>query len=292
MPSFASSDPAATLAAVTELIAAHVRDSAGNRMHRVDDTPIFDAPLVGVAAGDDPLFVQYQQIIGPFHLLPAQVAAHAWGSPGESVDPHGLAVICWVLPVTAKTRESNYGRHDPSERWAYTRYDGEIFNDELREFVVAALHEAGHHAVAPTHSDLFRTVREDAPRPPVSTWSERHALYAAGLGTFSLNDGFITPRGIAMRCGSVVTDLPLAPTPRSYANHTANCLYLSEGTCGACIARCPAGAISSAGHDKALCSAYLNALFPDLRKRMQTAIYGCGLCQTDVPCEHGIPTQA
>jgi len=33
--------------------------------------------------------------------------------------------------------------------------------------------------------------------------------YAAGHGTFSLSDGFITERGIAHRCGSVVTDLPL-----------------------------------------------------------------------------------
>jgi epoxyqueuosine reductase QueG len=114
--------------------------------------------------------------------------------------------------------------------------------------------------VAPTHTSLFRTIREGAPRPPVSTWSERHALYAAGLGTFSLNDGFITPRGIAMRCGSVVTDLPLLPTPRPYASHTANCLFLSQGTCSACISRCPVGAISPQGHDKALCAAYLDTV--------------------------------
>lgn len=34
-----------------------------------------------------------------------------------------------------------------------------------------------------------------------SRWSERHAAYAAGLGTFSLSDGFISSRGIAHRCG-------------------------------------------------------------------------------------------
>jgi len=37
---------------------------------------------------------------------------------------------------------------------------------------------------------------------PASSWSERHAAYAAGLGTFSLNDALITPKGIAHRLGS------------------------------------------------------------------------------------------
>jgi len=49
-----------------------------------------------------------------------------------------------------------------------------------------------------------------------SNWSQRHIAYAAGLGTFSLSDGFITPKGIAMRCGSVVCDAALSPTLQVY----------------------------------------------------------------------------
>ena len=48
-----------------------------------------------------------------------------------------------------------------------------------------------------------------------SDWSERHIAYVAGQGTFSLSDGFITERGIAHRCGSVVIDLKLPPSPRN-----------------------------------------------------------------------------
>ena len=44
-----------------------------------------------------------------------------------------------------------------------------------------------------------------------STWSERHAAYASGLGTFGLSDGLITPRGQAMRCGSVVARIAVPP---------------------------------------------------------------------------------
>ena len=122
-------------------------------------------------------------------------------------------------------------------------------------------------------------------------------MYAAGLGTFGLSDGFITPRGIAMRCGSVVTNLPLAVTPRDYTSHTANCLYLSEGTCGVCAERCPAGAITrEGGHDKLKCQEFtygtLRPLFAEYGVEGERgAGIGCGLCQTGVPCEAGIPAK-
>lgn len=38
-----------------------------------------------------------------------------------------------------------------------------------------------------------------------SNWSERHAAYVAGLGTFSLNDALITVNGIAHRVGSILS---------------------------------------------------------------------------------------
>lgn len=141
-------------------------------------------------------------------------------------------------------------------------------------------------------SGMWRPVRE----PPVglaSTWSERHAAYAAGLGSFSLNDGLITQKGIAHRCGSVITDAFIPPTARLHGDHRANCLHFPRGDCGLCIPRCPAGAISPHGHDKEKCRAYV---YEQLRESvgrtygiMET---GCGLCQTGVPCEARIPARS
>lgn len=293
MSRFDCSTPAAALESIQADLDAFVRNSPQNRHTHLDGAPIFDVPLLGVASGDDPLFEEYRRIIGSFHLRPADLAADAWGLPPAESAPHSLAVLCWVLPITAATRASNRPQTvQPSDQWAYTRYDGEAFNDALRDYVVALLQDAGYHAVAPSRSGLFRTVREGVERPPVSTWSERHALYAAGLGTFSLNDGFITPRGIAMRCGSVVTDLALPITPRPYSDPYANCLFLAQGTCGACMARCPAGAITPAGHDKQRCSDYMDREFASLRERLDISISGCGLCQTGVPCEDCIPSRS
>ena len=92
------------------------------------------------------------------------------------------------------------------------KFAGEQFNVALREHLVATLTGAGIAAVAPTR------LRQWSMAPVTSNWSERHIAYAAGLGTFGLCDGLITPLGKAMRCGSVVARLRCArhapPLPR------------------------------------------------------------------------------
>lgn len=275
-----------------ERISAFVRTSPENRLMHVDNTPFFDKPLLGVAHGDDPLFQDYKEIIGAFHLTPREVMAWALeqdpAARNRSLDE--LRVLCYALPITEETRASNRPREKgPSRRWAHTRNCGEGFNDAVRDFVVEAIREMGYLAVAPARTPLLKVHGEGIKNPPASTWSERHMLYAAGLGTFSLSDGFITPKGIAMRCGSVATNLALPVTPRPYQRHIDNCLFLSEGTCGECIKRCPGGAISAQGHDKGRCSAYMGQMLAALKEEYDVRIVGCGLCQTGVPCEGRIP---
>ena len=248
--------------------------------------------MVGVAHGDDPLFAEYKTIIGAFHWDAARGDSARAGRYTEAAHPgvETVRVIAYALPIIAETRRSNRRQHKlPSKRWAQTRHYGEIFNNALRDHLVGLLRKSGYLAIAPAHPSWVKVYKEEGARPPAATWSERHALYAAGLGTFSLSDGFITPRGIAMRCGSVVTNLPLDPDPRDYTNHLANCLFFADGSCRACIARCPAGAISAHGHDKARCGAYLDEQLGSLKETYQVSITGCGLCQTAVPCEAGIP---
>jgi epoxyqueuosine reductase QueG len=177
----------------------------------------------------------------------------------------------------------------PSREWAHTRNYGEKFNTLLRLHVVGFLSGSGYRALAPQLSPAWKRI-DDALVGIASTWSERHAAYAAGLGTFSLNDGLITERGIAHRCGSVITDLVLPPTTRSGADPRGNCLYHREGSCGICIDRCPAGALSREGHDKRKCREYVHGEIPcAVGERFQVSELGCGLCQTMVPCEGMIP---
>jgi len=262
-----------------------VKTDKANRLVHLDNERIFSEPLVGFASGSDPLFARYRDIIGDFHLTPLEWLEILPASKDNEAE--NITVISWILPISEKTRRSN-AREDktPSRAWAHTRNCGEKFNDRLRERVVMYLQKEGYQAVAPMLRDEFAR-KESLRSGMASNWSERHAAYAAGLGTFGLCDGLITQAGKAMRCGSVVAGVSLKSTERKYSNHQQYCSFLSRNSCGKCRERCPAGAITEDGHDKELCSNYQQEKIDPAGYGVEIA--GCGLCQTDVPCEAGIP---
>jgi len=94
-----------------------------------------------------------------------------------------------------------------------------------------------------------------------------------------------------MRVGSVIARIEIEPTERPYTDHQAYCLFFSEGVCGNCIKRCPVDALSKKGHDKKKCLAFLREKTTEyVKTHFGFEGYGCGLCQTGVPCESKIPT--
>ncbi len=273
-------------------IKSFVLDSPDNRLKELDDSPYYEEPMVGFADGDDPLFLEYRTIIADFHLTPREALSRYLASKLNIEAPPGgpISVISIALPIARETRLSNRRMTlGPSLKWNHVRWHGQSFTDELARRVVSQLQEQGYRAVAPDLTDMVEVV--DLPNGRCSNWSQRHIAYAAGLGTFGLSDGFITPRGIATWFTSIVTDMKLRPTHRPYASHVANCPFLVEGTCGMCAARCPAGAITAQGHDKIKCRAMLYAGQKQwLEKPGYLGRYaGCGLCLTGVPCESRIP---
>jgi len=272
-----------------------VRTSPANRIPFIKDYIIFDEPLVKFADGDDTIFAEYKTIIAPTHLTPGEALAKAYSKSPEDM-PAPFSVISWILPITDKTRKSNRGETlVPSRLWSHTRWYGEKFNDALRRHVVEILTEMGYLAVAPMLQSYFKIEYKNInEKGYYSNWSERHIAYVAGLGTFSLSDGFITERGIAHRCGSVVTNLVLPASPRTAQSPYSNCLFYVNGECKDCIARCPAGAITEKGHDKIKCEAYLHGIgyLRGLKEYDDdVTVAGCGLCQTNVPCESCNPTK-
>jgi epoxyqueuosine reductase len=274
---------------LTSLICDYTANSPGNSLRNEAKEKAWDEPLVGFAKGNDPIFQQYKDKdrIGPFHWTPLEIFQLTF--PDLSVKAEELTVISWILPHTEAIKaDLRKQTVDPAEKWIRARIYGEEFNDDLRKYVAATLAKSGHQAVVPLHSPKFNN--ENSERYGMaSSWSERHAAYAAGLGTFGLCDGLITPKGKAIRCGSAVARIQIPATSRPYQDHHAYCLSYAKGTCGMCMTRCPAKAISKSGHDKNACMKQCAATAQYADKQYGLKGYGCGFCQTGVPCESKIP---
>ncbi len=193
---------------ITKIIKDFVEESPLNDMGFAQREKIFDTPLVGFSNGADPLYDEYKSHIGSFYLSPLELFTKTF--PDREIAAENLTVISWIIPSTRATRrEQAKQERYPSERWARTRDLGEKFNNAIRTHVVEQLETAGIEAVAPLLSPHWAR-SDQGPYAPCSNWSERHAAYAAGLGTFGLCDGLITPVGKAMRTGSVVAAVKIS----------------------------------------------------------------------------------
>jgi len=271
-----------------DLIIDFVTNSESNRFSSDSEERIWDKPLVGFSKGDDPYYHFFKKDIGDFYLTPDEFFYKA--IEGSNADGNILSVVSWVLPQSAKTRHDNkIEQYYPSERWVKARLTGDDFNKKLSGHIVSELEQKGIRAVAPMTSSIFEFKRSDK-YGYASNWSERHAAFVSGLGTFGLCDGLITAVGKAMRCGSVIIESVITPTSRQYKEYNEYCLYFSKGICMKCADRCPAGAINQHGHNKDKCREYQrNTIAPFTSKEYNLESTCCGLCQVGVPCENCIP---
>ena len=275
---------------IRDLIHEFIATSSLNSMGTETGEAAWDSAMVGFVSGMDSIWQQYKEYVGAFHWTPWEVFNQH--RPGESAGADELTVISWVLPQREAVRKANRkSKKYPAEEWARIRVYGEEFNVALRRHVAEGLEQSGHAAIAPMLVSNW-TIVKSRRFSYASSWSERHAAHAAGLGTFGLCDGLITAKGKAMRVGSVVAKISIEPTPRPYSDHRAYCLFFANGTCGKCIDRCPVRAITEMGHDKEKCRQHLVHSREYVKKTYKFQGYGCGLCQVGVPCEAGIPVKA
>jgi epoxyqueuosine reductase QueG len=261
---------------ITDIIKSFMQQHEGNRIPECDGLRIYDEPLVAFASARDPLYEELRRegIIGPHHLMPQDWVENA------------RTVIVYFLPFTKEVIESNYPEGLSSKEWYLSRYYGEEVNNAVRDHVVETLQKAGYEAVAPSRSGKFEMLNTS------SNWSERHSAYIAGMGTFCLSYSLITEKGCAGRYGTIVTDLELEPNTRTLGLRD-NCLYDEAGTCGLCIARCPAGAITPEKKDHMKCQEFLvTKIMAEYVPKYNVVAGGCGKCQTKVPCARKIPKKS
>ena len=274
-------EPNELLAYLQDGINAFVEGSSGNYISmRGALSPssvglkLFEPPLIGVAAANDPLFEEMldEKAVGKQMLMPPD-----WLEGAQSV-------VSYFLPMSERVRQSNLEGDLASTEWFHARIEGQMFIMRLGDQVARLLKAAGYDAVCPAcHPSMKATFHDENPSVAYhSNWSERHIAYICGLGTFSLTRGIITEKGAAGRLGSVVTTAALPVTERPYSGIDDYCIK-----CGACIDRCPVNAISlETGKDNYACH---NALLES--KKVYPGYVGCGKCQVGVPCEYTRPVQ-
>lgn len=244
----------------------------------VGETVMYDEPLIGFASADDELFVKIfrqKEVIGSNYFSPAE-----WL-------PGARTVISFFLPFTETVRASNReDPKDPSKEWLYARIEGQEFIGKYMTAIKSHLEEKGISACVPSQDERFGLKIEMTAhklRPDFhadSRWSERHAAYACGLGTFGLSRGVITEKGMAGRFASIIVSEGFEPDERKYTGVYDYCIR-----CGKCAKNCPAKAITlKHGKNNIKCRLYVNSM-----EKKYSPRYGCGKCQVGVPCEFRNP---
>jgi len=255
-----------------------------------DNEPMWQEPLVGFASGGDADFEFFKKDIGDFYWTPAE--AFRLKYKNSNVVDNDLTVISLGFAQTEMTKQlQREEKTEPTPRWLTTRGEWEPLMEEICSSIVNELENGGVQAVA---IDLLPELcwMKSEKYGKAAKWSHRHAAFVAGLGTFGLSDGLITRQGKAMRFTTFIIKGQYEPDKREYSTYHEWCKFFKDGSCGVCITRCPAGAITKNGHDKEKCSEYEDLIREKLiREGIMDPKYigSCGLCQCKVPCQDSIP---
>lgn len=223
--------------------------------------PLWETPLVAVAAASDPLFGEIKKWVQPTHQLPQELL------------PGAASVITYFIPFHPTIPKSNQPGHLASREWGQAYILTNQLIGHLNEALTHHLSEAGWQAAyaSATHHFDESTL--------MSRWSHRHVAYIAGLGNFGLNNMLITDKGCCGRIGTLVTTAPLAPTART---GKPTCLYRFNGSCGLCVDHCVNGSLKEKKYDRHACYDLL------LENAEALADMGladvCGKCTVGLPC--------
>ena len=234
---------------------------------------IFDGAICGIAAADDPVILSLKdnKEAGLDMLLP------------EEWLPGAKSVVSFFLPFEHWITEENIGGDIPSAGWLHGRIEGQMAINKMSLALTKKVMEEGFETIVPALDPRFWcfTQAPDYVGPKYTcNWSERHVAFAAGIGTFGLSRGFISEIGTAGRLMSFITTLSLEPTPRPYEDLLEYC-----SKCCSCIPACPGKAISLEQlKDHVLCDEWTSKV-----REMFYPYYGCGKCQSGMPCAYTAP---
>ncbi len=222
-------------------------------------------PLVKIASAHNPAFHDLKKSVRESHALPTDLLEEA-----ESV-------ITFFLPFEEDVAKSNVKGDLASREWAVAYTETNTLIADLGMYLMAYLEINGHLASTVPATHNFDKVSL------MSDWSHRHVAEIAGLGGFGLNNMLITEAGCCGRFGTVVTSAALEPDVKEDKFY---CLYLANGTCGVCVAKCPKNAFDET-YDRHKC--YEMCLENDAYHETLGLVDVCGKCCVALPCSYKNP---
>ena len=190
-------------------------------------------PLVGFADARHPSILALKEVISSAHQLPTEIL------------PDASAVIAYYVPFTRELAKINaeYGRLAAPE-WAESYEQTNTMFGVLNQHLIGLLEGFGFKGAVSPEAGTFNQEKL------ISNWSQRHMAYAAGLGTFGINNMLITKSGCCGRYSTVVTNLLIEPD-EPIAEEL--CLYKKNGSCGICVRNCPTGALTISAFNRYTC---------------------------------------
>lgn len=232
---------------------------------------LWKAPLVGFADVGHPAIRNLKQTAGKHHQMP------------EDIMEDAAVVLVYFVPFQDFLSKENKGKGLATKDWARAYETTNAMFTKLNQHLITVIREQGFFAKEASEAQIF--YRDEV----ISHWSFRHFAYAAGLGTFGLNNMLITEQGCAGRINGIVTNLNVPP---DQPQQEEACLFKRNGSCGLCVQACPAKAITAQAYDRRKCYAQclknarihtgLGSSYSQGDEDVGSEV--CGKCVAGMPC--------
>ena len=219
---------------------------------------IWQEPIVGFADANSSYIQSLKEVVDSAHMMP------------QDFMENPNIVISYYIPFTEETAAVNMNVEEnmASQEWSDAYNITNAMISEINQYIADMLTEMGYRAEVPAGIVFDKQL-------VLSNWSQRHIAYAAGLGTFGINNMLISEKGCCGRYGSIVVDIPVEPDS---IVEEERCLYKKNGSCKKCVQNCFSGALTTEGFDRKKC--YEICLLNDAK----TGADVCGKCDIDIPC--------
>lgn len=223
-------------------------------------------PLLGFADCHGTYINSLRQIVSPTHYIPTDIMADC------------TVIISYFLPFEPTIGRSNISGETPSKVWVTAYNETNAMFPKINDCLTTVINHLGYNAISPQNIGRIDDTHI------YSNWSLRHIAYAAGLGTFGINNMLITDKGTCGRLFSLITNLPVKPDqPLS----EERCLFKAKGRCGLCVSRCPAHALHTKEvFDRVACAQHLKQYGIPMGASV------CGKCVVGMPCTFQNPLKS